>query len=140
MIVAAVIGILAAIVLPTLSNNAIKAKEAAAKENLRILRETVERYALKNKGVPPGYAIAGDPSSTPTTKAFTQQLCPKYLREIPKNPFNGRKAAIIIGNSEPFPTQASLTNLYGWIYKPATKTIKLNWPGTDSSGVAYLEY
>ena len=46
----------------------------------------------------------------------------------------------MIDNDEDFPAEPLLTDLYGWIYKPATKKIKLNWSGTDKDGVRYYDY
>ena len=55
MIVVAILGVLAAIVLPEFAGHIQQAKESAAKDNLRILREAIERYAADHNGVPPGY-------------------------------------------------------------------------------------
>jgi prepilin-type N-terminal cleavage/methylation domain-containing protein len=139
MIVAAIIGILAAIVLPTLSNNAIKAKEAAAKENLRILRDAIERYALHHNGVAPGY-LNDDPASTPVSVFVNTQLISQshYLNKLPENPFNKKNTLLMLPNNQPFPTPPAANT--GWIYKPATKTVKLNWPGNDSTGCSYYDY
>jgi len=141
MIVVAVIGILAAIIMPNLSSHSQKTKETAAKENLRLLREAIERYALKHNNVPPGY-INNNPNAMPTTRAFVTQLTINefYLSEIPENPFNSLNTAMIIKNNQEFPSAPAMTQLYGWIYKPATKTIKLCWPGTDSEGMPYFNY
>ncbi len=139
MIVVAILGILAAIVVPQVSNHVQKAKESAAKEDLRVLRETIERYAAEHKDVAPGYPN-NNHSFPPTTKIFSQQLIPKYLQKMPTNPFNGKDTPLIIADATPFPAEATQTNLGGWLYKPATKTIKLNWPGTDSAGIPYLNY
>ena len=54
LIVVAVLGILAAIALPTFQGYIVEAKEAAAKDNLCILRSAIELYAAQHDGVPPG--------------------------------------------------------------------------------------
>ena len=54
-IVAAIIGILAALAVPTLHSHSMEAKEAAARENLQLLRGAIELYAARHAGVPPGY-------------------------------------------------------------------------------------
>jgi prepilin-type N-terminal cleavage/methylation domain-containing protein len=48
LIVTAILGILAAIVIPEFQAHATQAKEAAAKESLRMLREAIDRYTLDN--------------------------------------------------------------------------------------------
>jgi prepilin-type N-terminal cleavage/methylation domain-containing protein len=136
MIVVAIMGILAAIVLPQYTNQSQKAKEAAAKENLRILRDAIGRYAIHNKDVAPGYP-SGNPKSTPNFLVFASQIKNGYLPTLPRNPFNSQLTVRIMQNTATFPTPLGT---YGWIFKPATKEIRLDWPGTDSSGVAYQEY
>jgi prepilin-type N-terminal cleavage/methylation domain-containing protein len=142
LIVVGIIGIIAAIVLPEFQGHVQQAKEAAAKDNLRVLRNTIELYAVQHNGIPPGYAD-GDPANHASEAAFFNQLAVfnQYLREIPKNPFNGRRNIWVLQNTEEFPEEPiDNTDIFGWIYKPAAKTIKLYWPGTDSSGVAYYDY
>jgi general secretion pathway protein G len=141
LIVVAILGILAAIVLPEFQSHSQEAREAAAKDNLRILRQQIEVYAAQHDGIPPGYPN-DDPSQTPIYNNFGLQMVTNdnYLSELPKNPFNDSSIIEMVGNSEAFPTEPLLTNLYGWIYQPATKTIKLNWTGTDSHGIPYFSY
>lgn len=141
LIVVAVLGILAAIVVPQIQDYSQQAKESNAKANLKILREAIERYAAQHNGVAPGYD-QNDPSKTASPRIFSSHLVGdgSYLLTIPRNPFNDSSALIIIPNGTDFPSEPSPNNLFGWIYKPATKTIKLNRPGTDSSGVAYFDY
>jgi hypothetical protein len=44
----------------------------------------------------------------------------------------------MIGNSELFPPNP--TGQFGWVYQPATKTIRLNWSGTGKDGIRYYDY
>ena len=139
LIVISILGIMAAIVLPTFQGNIQKAKEAAAKDSLRILRTTIEAYAAKNNGIPPGYPD-NDTSQAPQPIEVFRQLVQlgEYLSKMPENPFNGMNGLRIFIDAAPFPTEANGTS--GWLYKPATKEIRLNWPGTDSEGISYFEY
>jgi prepilin-type N-terminal cleavage/methylation domain-containing protein len=139
LIVISIIGIMAAIVIPMLQDHSQKAKEAAAKDNLRIFRTAIEAYAARNNGVPPGYP-ANDPTNVPNDAAFFAHLCgnPQYLKSMPYNPLNDEVIVTVIDNGVAFPAAADGTS--GWIYKPETKAIRLNYPGTDSEGVSYFEY
>lgn len=156
LIAIAILGILAAIVLPTFQSHSQQAKEAAAKDNLRIVRNAIEIYAAHHNGVPPGY-INGDVSQPPNYTFFQLQLIkattaqselaePRtpgypfgpYLPKMPKNPFNGVWYPLVLDDTETFPQDA--TGTYGYVYKPATKTIKLDWPGRDKKGVRYYDY
>jgi len=138
LIVVAILGILAAIVLPQFQSHAQQAKEAAAKDNLRILRQQFELYAAQHNGVPPGYPH-DNPSNPALFAAFILGfLRENYLNALPENPFNNKTTLLMIANDEPFPAEP--TGEYGWVYQPQTKTIKLDWPGTDKNGVSYYDY
>jgi prepilin-type N-terminal cleavage/methylation domain-containing protein len=139
LIVVAILGILAAIALPTLQGHIQQARESAAKEDLRILRNAIALYATQHNDVPPGYPD-DDPSQDPLGITFVNRLVKTgdYISEMPKNPFNNNGIPRIILDAETFPTEA--TGEYGWIYKPKTKNIRLDWPGTDSKGDRYFDY
>jgi hypothetical protein len=94
---------------------------------------------LDTAGVPPGYE-GDDVTTTPGGSFFYNQVVRdgRYLMEMPENPFNNLDTIKIIGNSEAFP--ASALGGFGWAYQPATKTIRLDWPGEDKDGIAYFEY
>lgn len=113
LIVVAIIGILAAIVIPEFQTYTQQAKETTAKENTRILRQQFELYIV--------YEAIDDVG----------------LLDYPENPFNGLRTynAVLLG---PMPDEA--TGEYGWVVHWATKTIRLDWPGTDSEGVRYYDY
>lgn len=137
-IVACIIGILAALVVPHVQNQATDAKTAAAKDNLRVLRSTVELYAANHRGVPPGYDNDDRNGALDETFFHEQTVVNEpYMRRIPENPFNTRRTIRMVGNNEPFPTEA--TGAFGWIYQPATQTIRLDWPGADEGGVRYFD-
>jgi len=154
LIVVAILGILAAVALPTFQSHTQQAKEAAAKDNLRILRNAIELYAAQHNGAPPGcyneelgsflftiqmiYSTnaSGQASGMPV-KNDTHPLGP-YLSALPSNPFNNIRIVKVLADDEEF--LADTTGTFGWIYKPSTKTIKLNWSGTDTEGASYFEY
>ena len=69
LIVVAVLGILAALVIPEIQDYSQEAKESNAKANLRILRNAIERYAVEHDGLPPGYP-ADNPALTPNAVAW----------------------------------------------------------------------
>jgi prepilin-type N-terminal cleavage/methylation domain-containing protein len=159
LIVVAILGILAAVALPTFQSHTRQAKEAAAKDNLRLLRNAIELYAAQHNNVPPGYPN-GDTTETPNHITFASQLTKStningqiadtgtsgypfgpYISAIPLNPFNNFIAAKVLGDDEEFPTDAIVdSGWFGWIYKPSTKKIKLNWSGTDTEGAPYFDY
>ena len=88
-IIAAILGIMAAIVVPFFQSQSTQAKEAVAKDHLRILRSAIELYTVQHGGIPPGYKD-DDVATTPAREYFYNQLVRdgRYLVKIPKNPFN----------------------------------------------------
>ena len=152
LIVVAIIGILAAVVIPTFQDQTQAAKEAAAKDNLRVLRNAIELYTTQHNDTPPGYfgAITSynvlQIQLTQQTNALGQFTQPgtagydygPYMKELPQNPFNGIEWFTMISDGASFPAEATGTS--GWIYKPATKEIRLDWPGTDKDSIRYYDY
>ena len=139
LIVLAIIGILAAIIIPEFQDHAQKARETTAKDNLRILRTTIERYAAEHNGVPPGYTN-NDPlqglADYPTFRA--QLLGPDgYLSEFPENPFNGNNYISLVADGAAIPEGLGAG---GYYYKPQTREVVIDHLGTDSEGVPYREY
>lgn len=157
MIVVAVLGILAAMVLPDFQSHTTKSKASAAKSNLHMLRTAIQMYAAQHNGTPPGY-IAGWTSGPAHPDLFIIQICRAassadghtavpgtagfpygpYLRTMPSNPFNKLDTMSIVADDGQFP--AAATGEFGWIYQASTLTIRLDWPGTDKEGVLYYDY
>ena len=139
LIVVAIIGIMAAIVMPLMGSSVQHAKESAAKDNLRILRQTIARYAAKNNDVPPGFYL-NDLSKLPTNDTVYVQLVlvEKYLKEIPENPFNNLNTMKVLDDT-PL-TSDQVTGAYGWVYRPIEKNIKLDMTGIDSESKSYFDY
>jgi prepilin-type N-terminal cleavage/methylation domain-containing protein len=139
MIVVAVIGILAALVVPYFQSQAMEAKEVAAKDNLRTLRGAIMLYAANHGGVAPGYENSNSGGQVHVAHFLSQMVASQgYLRSMPKNPFNDRDTMLILGNGETWPEEAG--GDYGWIYQPGTRTICLDWPGADRNGTRYFDY
>ncbi len=138
-IVASIIGILAALLVPSIHSHAAAAREAAARENLQLLRGAIELYAARHAGTPPGYEGTNQ-SSEPTAGRFQTQLTveDRCLLHIPENPYNHLRRVRIIGNEGAFP--AAATGHDGWIYQPARKNIRVDWPGADSHGIRHFDY
>jgi len=141
MIIVTIIGIIAAIVLPSFTGHITVAKEVSVKDNLRMMRSAIELYAAQHNCVAPGYPLDNQAAS-PLHATFVTQMVnsSQYLSRMPENPFNNKSTLKMVGNNEDFPAAPVETDSFGWIYKPATKTIKLNWPGNDSTGLPYFNY
>lgn len=160
LIVVAVLGILAAMVIPQMHGQSIAAKESAAKDTLQIWRTQIELYKMQHGGLAPGYKIGftglrSDASEGELVNQFVGTSTEKgmavsssvptapylygpYLKTIPKNPFNNLNTIAYVADAIPFASAANGST--GWLYKRSTAEIRLNWPGTDSRGVAYADY
>ena len=75
LIVVAIIGILATIALPSFQLAVTKAKEAALKENLFILRDVIDQYYADQERYPP---------------ALAELVEKRYLRRVPVDPITGK--------------------------------------------------
>ncbi|MHC4692932.1 MAG: type II secretion system protein [Planctomycetota bacterium] len=138
LIVVAILGILAAIVLPEFQSQSQEAKVSAAKDNLRILRQQIEFYTARNNDVPPGYQNNNMDAPVVENEFLIQMVRGKYITKVPENPFNNKTSLLMIANDGLIPADA--TGEYGWIYQPKIKTIRLDWPGSDIDGIRYYDY
>ncbi|MHC4214327.1 MAG: type II secretion system protein [Planctomycetota bacterium] len=148
-ITAAIAGIMAAAALPVYESYRLGAQEAAAKDNLRILRNVIEIYTIQHNGIPPGY-VEGEPSNEVSKESFADQLTYSEVSEgeirrtglvvLPENPFNGSNDVLLIANGVEFPERPVEPYFFGWVYKPETKNIRLNWDGEDKDGIQYFDY
>lgn len=161
LIVVAVLGILAAIVIPQMEGQTLAAKESTAKDTLRIWRTQIELYKMQHQGLAPGYAIGfttENPEDVPVNELINQfvgtstvkgrarsspipdgvYLYGPYLKAIPKNPFNQLNTIDYVSDSDSFSSRANGST--GWLYKRSTAEIRLNWPGSDKQGVPYADY
>jgi prepilin-type N-terminal cleavage/methylation domain-containing protein len=159
LIVVMILGILATIVVPQMSNASKEAKENTLKDDLRYIRTQIAVFRAQHHDVSPGYPN-GKPSNAPTEQDFLDQMSKfsndkagtnatasasfpfgPYLQRMPENPLNGKSKIKIIGNAAAMGTPNAADELtYGWIYKPATQEIIACSTGTDASGQAYSSY
>ncbi len=155
-LVVTILGILAAIVLPTFQGNVATAKESAAKSDLMAMRTQIELYKLQHNGYPPGYANGAGTSedtlilqfvgTTTVTGLASSNKVPAnpflygpYLKTIPPNPFNKLSSIKFVDVGTAFAVAANGTSS-GWLYKKETAEIVMNWTGTDKAGVNYYDY
>jgi len=158
LIVVVLIGVLAAIVIPTVANSttSAKAKNSALAVDLQLLRRFILVYKSQHLEVGPGYPD-GDTTQAPTEQAFIDQAIMAsnangqtaaigtpgfnrgpYLMKIPVNPFNGKNTVEMLADGQAFPANAD--DSHGWIYKAATSEIRTDNTGTNPNGKLYYDY
>jgi len=154
LIVVVILGILAAIAVPKLSNASLISRENTLKEDLRFLRTQIGVYYTHHRDSFPGYP-GGDTAQSPTGDTFASQLTSftdttgnigsshtdvykwgPYLTKMPENPVNGFATIKIIGVGEALTADATT----GWLYQPSTGTIEPNLLGKDSEAKNFSEY
>lgn len=156
MIVVAILGILAAIVIPQIQGTTIQAKESTAKDTLRTWRSQIELYKMQHSGKAPGYkGVLGATVAELTNQfigtsdingfsvAATSPVAPylygPYMKAMPRNPFNNLNSIAYVPSATLFSAAADGTST-GWLYKKETAEIRLNWTGTDGEGINYIDY
>ena len=156
LIVVLLLGVLAAIVLPKFSNASANARTSMLASDLQTLRTQITVFQAQHCGVAAGYPD-GNSSAVPTEADFVLHMTKAsnnsfltaepgtpgfehgpYLRKMPENPVNGKNTVQVIANNEDFPVAGN--DSHGWIYKPATLTLKADSPGTDDNGKSYFSY
>ncbi len=155
-IVVTILGILASLVIPTFQGHVAQAKEAAAKDNLKVIRTQVEVYKIQHQGVPPGYINgSGAPTAllalqftatTTLTGAVSASTVPAgayvngpYIKKLPENPYNKLSTITYVEDGTAFSVAVDGTS-GGWLYKKETAEFKLNWTGNDGDGTAFIDY
>lgn len=131
LIVVLILGILAAIVMPSFTSASAQGEEAAVRANLRILRTAMERYRLQHKGSYPTSLTAldrytSDAGAMSSNKTAVYKFGP-YVRKIPRCPTGPNKGATGWGaaNANP-PTVVNNLPTVGWLYHWQTGGVWVN--------------
>jgi general secretion pathway protein G len=122
LVLAIIVGVLAATIIPQFSQSAREAKMSNLKFNLRIMRSRLETYKEEHAGVYPPAADSAGFSDQMTQRSnrnaapnSASGACGPYLEgSLPVNPFNGSSSvAILQGDAEP---NAATGSDDGWQY------------------------
>jgi type IV pilus assembly protein PilA len=156
LIVVVLLGVLAAIAIPTVGRSTTMARETTLAMNLNLLRRFIPVYTSQHLETPPGYPN-GDRAAAPTEQTFVDQgtlssndrgqtatrgtpgfpLGP-YLSNIPPNPFNTLNTVEVLQDGAAFPAVGD--DSHGWIYKADTGEIRPDCSGADMLGKLYYDY
>jgi prepilin-type N-terminal cleavage/methylation domain-containing protein len=127
LIVVTIMAILAATIIPRMSNSTTDAKESLLRHHLYGLRQQIERYKLDHRGGLPNGLINLKQLTAPTS--LTGQISPTgevndqyplgpYLKEIPAQPFSGSATVRrqVTSANPTFPAAPG----GGWVYQVPT--------------------
>jgi general secretion pathway protein G len=156
LIVVIILGILAAIVIPNVSNASMESKEAMLKENLRVLKTQIGVFRAQHGDVSPGYPNC-DIKQSPAEETFVAQMTMAsnangetaatnsqaypygpYFREMPANPFNKLKTVEVLADGSAMPGAGD--DSHGWIFSPQDIVFHADNAGVDSSDKSYFDY
>ncbi|MHC4642177.1 MAG: type IV pilin protein [Planctomycetota bacterium] len=155
-VVVVLLGILAAILVPTLQGHTMSARESAVKDCLMTMRTQIQLYKMEHDGFLPGYVNgAGAPTATlqlqfigtttvlglasPSKVPSAPFIYGPYVMKLPENPFNNRTDIKYVPEGTDF-SFAVNSSTSGWLYKKETGEFVINWHGTDSKGEYIYEY
>jgi general secretion pathway protein G len=156
LIVVVLLGILAAVVLPSFTGYTVSARESAVKDTLMTMRTQIEFYRMQHDGTLPGY-MNGNPISemllelqfiatttvtgavSPSTTPTSPYLYGPYVKKLPENPFNNLTNIAYVAEATAFSAVVDGTSS-GWLYKKETGDFVINWTGMDSKGVYFYDY
>jgi general secretion pathway protein G len=151
LIVVVILGIIAAITIPQMSNASMQARENMLRDDLRYLRNQIVLYRAQHHDAVPGAVANGAPSAT----TFVDQLTSftddvgnaspvmtgafrfgPYLSKMPANPLNDKRD-VLMSTGAALPTPDDTT---GWIFNPSMPEIGVNQTGVDNDGTPYSTY
>lgn len=160
-IVAAIIGLVAAIAIPRMSDASRAASEAALRSSLRDLRQAIETYWAEHDATYPCFfhgatynGISGgallkhqltsftSPQGAPAGEVSVEHYLGPYLRAIPPLPVGKARGATQIWASDAFNGPPDHGTTIGWEYSISTGEIRSNTGPAEigSSGIPYYQW
>lgn len=155
LIVVIILGILAAIIVPQFSTASEKARASMLADDLRSWRSQLEVFKAQHRDVPAGYPDC-DPAQAPDEGTLVSHMTlasdsdgqtaavgtpgfrwGPYMSRIPQNPVNGKDTVEVLADGAAVPVG---DGSHGFIYQPATMTLKPDLAGNDPDGKPYEEY
>ncbi len=143
LIVVIILGILAAVVIPTFKSSAAETNESSLMSNLVILRSAIEHYHIQHGGTWPGTTsgttnwnnfITHMTTTTDQDGSSGTQYGPYLRTGVPRNPVNN----LSTGAVGTVPDSADDST--GWYYDAATGEIRANSSGSGpSTGFNYID-
>ncbi|MBK8574470.1 MAG: prepilin-type N-terminal cleavage/methylation domain-containing protein [Elusimicrobia bacterium] len=119
MMVAAIIGLLASIVVPKFGSMFLKAKESNIKGNLSGIRGSLKIYYADLDGLWPGTLVS---------------LTPKYIKAIPSIQIPKATGGVLHANTNGETNALNDANANRWVYFSSTGSVLVNCTHADSKG------
>ena len=109
MIVMLIIGVLAAIAIPSYTNSIRSAREAVFREDLHVMRQSIDSYTMDKEKAPQG---------------LDDLVQAGYLKEIPKDPLTQSQSTWVTDSDDSLQsvdqTAGGITNVHGGSTQPSS--------------------
>jgi general secretion pathway protein G len=139
LIVVIILGILAAVVIPTFKNTSSQAKESSLASNLSTIRQAVSLYRVQHNEVYPGQGGWSELVTQLTTSTLVDGTAGAkfgpYLRTgFPNNPVSGTNDGRTVTTMPGAPSGSE-----AYLYSTSTGELRANSTGTAPSGELYWD-
>lgn len=135
LIVVIILGILAAMAIPTFADVTSDTKESAIAGNLATIRKSLELYRVQHDDTWPDSNIVAQLTAGTKADGTAGSAYGPYLRSgFPNNPVNQLSTVSTVSSMPGSPTGST-----GWIYDSVSGEIRANATGTAPSGTNYFD-
>ncbi len=139
----AVLGLLAAGILPQVTSRSSDDLEQNVRTRLRVLRQQIELYAQEHDGRYPAHhsdrhedfedaLLYSSDVEGNLGKVGTKPFGPYFIHHVPANPYTNSSRVKIVSDVDA--AHSDDDPLYGWFYNPANGRIKANTTETTRNG------
>jgi len=128
-VVIILLGILAAVAVPKLSNLSVATTENSIRQSLAVIRDSIARFAVENGGALPG-------ATTENNTGFQNDMAPHLRGAFPAAPLGpamGDSRVRVLSDGDPLSGSASPAR--AWKYDCESNEFIFNYNGLSSDGV-----
>lgn len=139
LIVVVILAILAAVVIPQISNASAEAKESALRGSLATVRQAISLYRVQHNETYPGQGgwsefVTQLTTGTDATGAAGTKFGPYLRTGFPQNPVTGSNDGVTVATMPGSPPGGG-----AWIYCTTSGELRANVAGTAPSGTDYFD-
>lgn len=139
LIVVVILAILAAVVIPQISNASAEAKESALRGSLATVRQAISLYRVQHNETYPGQGgwsefVTQLTTGTDASGASGTKFGPYLRTGFPQNPVTGSNDGVTVATMPGAPPGGG-----AWIYCTTSGELRANVAGTAPSGTDYFD-
>src|SRR5262245_44957438 len=139
LIVVVILAILAAVVIPSINNASMEAKESALRASLATVRQAISLYRVQHNEVYPGMGGWAEfttqlTTTTDSSGAAGSKYGPYLRTDFPDNPVTGTADGTVVATMPGVAPGGT-----AWIYATVNGELRANVPGAAPSGTDYFD-